>query len=82
MLQASYTLCYSDYGASEWIDSGRNGFVVDTYQQAKDVIQYLIDNPDKLQSVSSAAVELGKSFDWKIVVKSWEEEIEKIAGKK
>ena len=76
------TLCYSDYGASEWIDSGRNGFVVDTYQQAKDVIQYLIDNPDKLQSVSSAAVELGKSFDWKIIVKSWEEEIEKIAGKK
>lgn len=76
------TLCYSDYGANEWIDSGRNGFVVDTYHQAKDVIQDLIDNPGKLESVSTAAIELGKSFDWKIVIKSWEEEIEKIAGKK
>ena len=76
------TLCYSDYGASEWIDSGRNGFVVDTYFQAKDVIQDLIDNPEKLESVSAAAIELGKSFDWKIVVKSWEEEIEKIAREK
>lgn len=76
------TLCYSDYGANEWIDSGRNGFVVDTYQQAKDVIQDLIDNSGKLESVSTAAIELGKSFDWKIVIKSWEEEIEKITGKK
>lgn len=76
------TLCYSDYGASEWIDSGRNGFVVDTYSQAKDVIQDLIDNPEKLESVSAAAIELGKSFDWKIVVKSWEKEIEKIAREK
>ena len=76
------TLCYSDYGASEWIDSGRNGFVVDTYSQVKDVIQDLIDNPEKLESVSAAAIQLGKSFDWKIVVKSWEEEIEKIAREK
>lgn len=76
------TLCYSDYGASEWLDSGRNGFVVDTYDQAKDVIQDLIDNPEKLESISAAAIELGKSFDWKLIVKDWEEEIEKIAGKK
>ena len=73
------TLCYSDYGADEWITTGQNGYVVDTYEQAKCVIEDLIAHPEKLQPLSDAAIELGKSFDWKIIVKDWEEEIEKIA---
>lgn len=76
------TLCYSDYGAEEWITSGVDGFVVDTYDQAKAVVQDLLDHPEKLQPISEAAIELGKGFDWKVLVKDWEEEIEKIAGKK
>lgn len=76
------TLCYSDYGADEWITSGKNGFVVDTYEQAKEVVEDLIAHPEKLQPLSDAAVELGKSFDWKLIVKDWEGEIEKIARQK
>ena len=73
------TLCYRDYGADEWITSGVDGFVVDTYEEAVDVINDLLDHPQKLHSVSAATIELGKRFDWKILVKDWENEIEKIA---
>ena len=72
------TLCYSDYGANEWITDGVDGFVVDTFEEAKTVIQELIDNPEKLKPLSDAAVELGKRFDWGVLVKDWEEEIIKI----
>lgn len=73
------TLCYRNYGADEWITSGVDGFVVDTYEEAVDVINDLLDHPQKLHSVSAATIELGKRFDWKILVKDWENEIEKIA---
>lgn len=76
------TLCYGDYGAEEWISSGVDGFVVDTYDQAKAVVQDLLDHPEKLQPVSEAAIELGKRFEWKVLVKDWEEEIERIAKAK
>ena len=75
------TLCYNDYGADEWITTGKNGFVVATYEEAKGVIEDLLAHPEKLQPLSDAAVELGKSFDWQVLVKDWEEEIEKIARK-
>lgn len=73
------TLCYGDYGADEWITSGKNGFVVNTFDEAKSVIQDLLDHPEKLQPLSDAAVELGRRFDWKVLVRSWEDEIEKLA---
>lgn len=76
------TLCYSDYGADEWITSGKNGFVVNTFDEAKTVIQDLLDHPEKLQPLSDAAVELGRSFDWKVLVKDWEKEIESIYNEK
>lgn len=74
------TLCYNDYGADEWITNGVDGFVVNTFDEAKGVIQDLIDNPEKLQPLSDAAVELGKRFDWNVLVKAWEIEIERIAS--
>ena len=73
------TLCYGDYGADEWITSGKNGFVVNTFDEAKSVIKDLLDHPEKLQPLSDAAVELGRRFDWKVLVRSWEDEIEKLA---
>lgn len=72
------TLCYSDYGASEWIDSGYNGIVVNTREEAFDAIKDLKLHPDKLTAMSMAAVELGKKFDWRNLVKTWEIEIERI----
>ena len=76
------TLCYGDYGADEWITTSKNGFVVNTYEEACAVIQDLIDSPNKLQPLSDAAIELGRSFDWSVLVKTWKEEIEKIASEK
>lgn len=73
------TLCYGDYGADEWITTGKDGFVVNTFAEAKAVIRRLVNNPDLLQELSNNAIELGKRFDWKVLVKDWEEEIERIA---
>lgn len=74
------TLCYGDYGADEWITTGKDGFVVNTFDEAKAVIQNLVENPMQLQELSKNAIELGKRFDWKVLVKDWEEEIVRIAN--
>lgn|GEM_PF-775164 len=73
------TLCYGDYGANEWITTGKDGYVVNTFEEACNVIRFLIYNPERLQELSQNAVELGKSFDWKVLVKVWEEEIARIS---
>jgi len=73
------TLCYGDYGAAEWIDSWRNGIIVNDRDEALDAIRRLQANPALLQRMSAQAVELGKRFDWKNLVHNWEEVIEEIA---
>ena len=72
------TLCYSDYGATEWITSGKDGFVVETYDEAKEIIQQLCSHPDNLKQISANAIELGKRFDWASLMPLWEGEIERI----
>lgn len=74
------TLCYGDYGASEWINSWKNGIIVNTKEEAIDAIKTLQQNPDTLKELSINAIELGKSFDWSIMVKTWQEVIEKIVN--
>lgn len=70
------SVVYSDYGAAEWIDSGKNGFVVDEYNQIVDIIKDLQQHPEKLESLSSEAVAMAKRFDWSVLVKDWERAIE------
>ena len=72
------TLCYDDYGAQEWITSGKDGFVVHTYDEAVAVVEDLVAHPEKLPALSQHAIELGKRFDWSRHVKDWEEVIEEI----
>lgn len=72
------TICYSDYGACEWITNGKNGYVVDTYEEAVSVLRDLQQYPEKLQELSRNATELGKRFDWGVLVKKWERVIESI----
>lgn len=76
------SIVYGDYGADEWITTGENGYVVNTLDEAKNVIEDIIANPDKLKELSKNAVKLGKKFDWEIVIKEWEREIEKIVNLK
>ncbi len=70
------SIVYGDYGASEWITSGKDGFVVDSFKDIVDIIKNLQANPENLKDLSANAIELGSRFDWKAVVKDWEEAIE------
>lgn len=74
------SIVYDDYGADEWITTGKNGFVVNTLDEAKNVIEDLVANPNKISELSKNAVELGKKFDWKSVIKDWETVIDKLAN--
>ena len=73
-------IVYGDYGASEWINTGKDGFVINTLEEAKTIIEDLVANPDKVKELSKNAVELGRRFDWKNVIKDWEYEIDKLAN--
>lgn len=69
------SIVYSDYGASEWIISGKNGYVVDKFDEIVEIINDLKSNPAKLQKLSENAIIMTKRFDWKNVIKDWEKEI-------
>lgn len=70
------SVVYDDYGADEWIEHGKNGFVVKTLDEMAACIQGLLDEPARLQPMAEAARALAKSFDWKVRVKDWERVIE------
>lgn len=76
------TLCYGDYGAKEWITTGKDGFVVNTKEEALSVIADLKSHPERLVELSRNAVEMGKSFDWSNLIKKWENVIIKIFKEK
>lgn len=73
------SLVYNDYGASEWIAHNESGFVVKTLDEMAGVVQRLVSEPALLQKVSEGARAMAKRFDWKVLVKDWEREIEAIA---
>lgn len=76
------SLVYFDYGASEWIRHGESGFVVQTLDEMKENIQMFIDNPKVLQKISKNAIEMAKKFDWKILIKEWENIILMLSNEK
>ena len=75
------SIVYDDYGADEWITTGKDGFVVKTVDEMAAVIQELFDHPEKLQPLADNARAMAKRFDWKVLVKDWEREIESIVEK-
>ena len=72
------SIVYSDYGASEWITNGENGFVVDDFSEVVDKIKYLIDNPDIYMKMSKGSELLANDFDWKNIIKQWEKVIDNL----
>ena len=72
------SIVYSDYGASEWIDNGKNGFVVNEFNEVVDVVNKLLIENHLLQSCSNEVVLLADEFSWKYKIKAWEEEINNI----
>ena len=69
------SLVYSDYGAKAWIEHSNNGFVVNTLEEMKNIIDDLSTNEKLIEEVSKNAIQLGLSFDWKLKVKAWEDVI-------
>lgn len=66
------SLVYSDYGASEWIESFKNGFIVNNFNDIIVVIKRLIEEKDLLEINSDGAMLIANKFDWKVVIKDWE----------
>ena len=69
------SIVYSHYGASEWIVNNENGFVVNDFAQITTTIRGLIDNESVLLRNSKGTILMAKKFDWKIVIREWEEVI-------
>jgi len=69
------SLLYSDYGANNWIGHYQNGFVVNTLDEMKVVIQDLLSNKELLDQISKNAIQMGISYDWKLKIKAWQEVI-------
>ena len=66
------SLLYPDYGCSEWIENGNNGFIVENKIEALRIISMLEEKPDYLSEVSFNATELSKFFGWEKRIKDWE----------
>ena len=73
------SVVYGDYGADEWITTGKDGFVVNTVDEMAGVTQDLLTHPEKLQPLADNAKAMAKRFEWKTLVKEWESVMESIA---
>lgn len=66
------SVVYGDYGADEWISTGKDGFVVKTLDEMADVVRDLVGHPEKLQPLADGARAMAARFDWRRLVKDWE----------
>ncbi len=73
------SLVYGDYGADEWITTGKDGFVVNTVEEMSAVFRDLLDHPGKMQPLADGARELARRFDAREVIKEWEVAIQQLA---
>ena len=80
ILEAAYTgvpsIVYNTYGASEWMANNVDGFIVDNFQEVKDIVDKLLRKPKMLEKVSENTLKLAVRYDWKVVIKDWERVIE------
>ena len=72
------TIVYNDYGADEWINNNKNGFVLSSKDEVIEKIKELIQNPELLVSNAKAAFHLAEKFSWQVQIKEWEKEIAKL----
>ena len=72
------SIIYHDYGASEWMTTNENGFVVNSFNDVIEKINQLISTPDLLQKNAEGALNLSENFDWKNLIKNWEEVIDNL----
>ena len=69
------SMVYSDYGANEWMKHMQDGFIIENFDDAiKNIKKLQVDNI-LIQKTSKGAFEMAKRFDWKIIIKQWDEVI-------
>ena len=73
------SIVYDDYGATEWITSGKDGFVVNKFDEIVEILKDIKSHPEKLQNLSANAASMASRFDWKSVIKNWETIIEEMS---
>ena len=73
-------IVYGDYGAGDWIKTGMNGYVVDTYDEAVSAIKTMVNDSSLFNRISRSSSELGLSWDWKNIINIWEKVITRIAS--
>ena len=66
------SILYSDYGAVEWINHRKNGFVINNIQEVIEIIKELEKDNVLLLKMSKEATNLSRLFDWKLIIKDWE----------
>ena len=58
--------------------TNENGFVVNSFNDVIDKINQIINSPNLLQKNSEGALNLAEKFDWKHLIKNWEEVIDNL----
>jgi len=72
------SIVYHDYGALEWMTTDENGFVLNSFDDVIKKINQLIDNPELLQKNSEGSLSMSEKFEWKNLIKNWEEVIDNL----
>ena len=66
------SILYSHYGASDWLLSGQDCFIIDNVNQAVEKLQFLQENPMELDKLSKRAYYSSRKFSWEKRIKHWE----------
>ena len=69
------SIVYNTYGASNWMIHRANGFIVNNFDDVKEVVNELLNNSKLLQSISENTKKLANEYNWKNLIKDWEKVI-------
>lgn len=72
------SLLYDNYGASDWIETDKNGFVLQNFEEVKDKLSEILNNSKLLETTSQGAYEMSLKYDWEKVINQWEQVIEEL----
>ena len=69
------SIVYDTYGASNWMKHRINGFIVNDFNEVRDIVNELLNDSKLLQNTSEYTLILAKKFDWKNIINDWEKVI-------
>ena len=72
------SILYTDYGASEWITDGVDGFLANDFNHVIEIVNQLIKSDQLLQDVSIGALQMSNRFDWNNLINDWENVIDNL----